>query len=97
MNRYRMYVNGEFVESQSGAYFPVLDPSTEEIIAEVPDANEADVNRAAGEIALVNPSRTRRKQKHILSARSRVSASKILGTARSDEHGAALARPGEAG
>ena len=46
MKRYRMYINGEFVESASGKYFPVVDPSTEEIIAEVPDANETDVNRA---------------------------------------------------
>jgi betaine-aldehyde dehydrogenase len=46
MHRYQMYINGEFVESLSGAYFPVVDPSTEEIIAEVPEADEKDVNRA---------------------------------------------------
>ena len=47
MNRCRMYINGEQVPSVSGAWFPVYDPSTEEIIAEVPDAGEADVDRAA--------------------------------------------------
>jgi betaine-aldehyde dehydrogenase len=46
VRRYRMYINGESVESATGAHFPVVDPSTEEIIAEVPDANEHDVNRA---------------------------------------------------
>jgi betaine-aldehyde dehydrogenase len=46
MKRYRMYINSEFVESRRGAYFAVVDPSTEEIIAEVPDADESDVNRA---------------------------------------------------
>jgi len=46
MKRYRMYINGDFVESHRGSYFPVVDPSTEEIIAEVPDADEKDVNRA---------------------------------------------------
>jgi len=46
VQRYRMYVNGESVESAAGKYFPVFDPSTEEIIAEVPDANEKDVDRA---------------------------------------------------
>jgi betaine-aldehyde dehydrogenase len=46
MKRYRMYINGEFVESLSGKYFPVVDPSTEEIIAEVPESDEKDVNRA---------------------------------------------------
>ncbi len=47
MNRYRMYINGEQVESRRGAWFPVYDPSTEEIIAEVPDADATDVDRAA--------------------------------------------------
>ncbi|HEV2175797.1 MAG TPA: aldehyde dehydrogenase family protein [Terriglobia bacterium] len=46
MKRYRMYINGEWVESAAGSYFPVYDPSTEEIIAEVPEANAADVDRA---------------------------------------------------
>src|SRR5437868_2297006 len=43
---YQMYVNGEWVESKSGKTFPVYDPSTEEVIAQVPDANSEDVNRA---------------------------------------------------
>jgi len=46
VSRYRMFIDGEFTESHHGAYFPVVDPSTEEIIAEVPDADEKDVNRA---------------------------------------------------
>lgn len=46
VRRYRMYVNGEWVEAGKGKYFPVVDPSTEKIIAEVPDAGEEDVNRA---------------------------------------------------
>jgi betaine-aldehyde dehydrogenase len=46
MNRYRMYIDGERVESRHGAWFPVYDPSTEEIIAEVPDADAGDVDQA---------------------------------------------------
>src|SRR5579864_2389319 len=46
MNRYRMHINGEAVEARRGAWFPVYDPSTEEVIAEVSDADEQDVNRA---------------------------------------------------
>jgi betaine-aldehyde dehydrogenase len=46
VSRYRMFIGGEFTESHRGAYFPVVDPSTEETIAEVPDADEKDVNRA---------------------------------------------------
>jgi hypothetical protein len=45
MKRYRMYVNGDFVASRSERWFPVYDPSTEEVIAEVPDGNAADVER----------------------------------------------------
>ena len=46
MKRYRMSINGEWAESKGGKYFPVFDPSTEEVMAEVPEANESDVNRA---------------------------------------------------
>jgi betaine-aldehyde dehydrogenase len=46
MNRYRMHIHGEPVESRRGAWFPVYDPATEEIIAEAPDADEQDVDRA---------------------------------------------------
>src|ERR1700722_8792319 len=43
---YQMYVNGEWVDSTSNKTFPVYDPSTEEVIAQVPEANADDVNRA---------------------------------------------------
>ena len=33
MKRYQMYINGEFVESKAQSWFPVYDPSTEEVIA----------------------------------------------------------------
>src|SRR5205823_10043997 len=43
---YQLYINGEWVESKSTKSFPVYDPSTEEVIAQVPDGNAEDVNRA---------------------------------------------------
>jgi betaine-aldehyde dehydrogenase len=43
---YQMYINGGWADSASGKTFPVYDPSTEEVIAEVPDANAKDVDRA---------------------------------------------------
>ena len=43
---YQMYINGEWVDSKSSKTFPVYDPASEEIIAQVPDANADDVNRA---------------------------------------------------
>ena len=43
---YQLYINGEWVDSKSGKTFPVYDPASEEVIAQVPDANGEDVNRA---------------------------------------------------
>src|SRR6202795_3850915 len=43
---YQMYINGEWVASKSAKTFPVYDPSTEEVIAQVPDAGPDDVNHA---------------------------------------------------
>jgi len=43
---YQMFINGEWVDSKSSKTFPAYDPSTEEVIAQVPDATADDVNRA---------------------------------------------------
>src|SRR6195256_3664851 len=43
---YSMLINGVWVASKTNKTFPVYDPSTEEVIAQVPDANADDVNRA---------------------------------------------------
>src|SRR5208282_4638819 len=43
---YQNYVNGEWVATASGETFPVYDPSTEEVIAQVAAAGSADVDRA---------------------------------------------------
>jgi betaine-aldehyde dehydrogenase len=43
---YQMFINGEWVASQSNKTFPVYEPATEEILAQVPDSNTDDVNRA---------------------------------------------------
>jgi len=41
-----MLINGELTESASSSRIPVYDPSTEEVIAEVPDATTAEVDAA---------------------------------------------------
>ena len=46
VRNYQMLINGEWVASKSNKMFPVYDPSTEEVIAQVPDASADDVNRA---------------------------------------------------
>src|SRR5579884_2533465 len=43
---YQMLIDGEWVESASKKTFPVYDASSEEVIAQVPDANKEDVDRA---------------------------------------------------
>jgi len=40
-----MYINNSFVESASGETMTVINPATEEAIAQVPNGNEADANR----------------------------------------------------
>ncbi len=45
---YRNYIGGQWVKSSTGETFPVYDPSTEEVIANVAAASSADVDRAVG-------------------------------------------------
>ena len=44
--RYGLFVGGEFVEPRSGEYFPTIDPSNEEPLAEVAQAGPEDVSAA---------------------------------------------------
>ena len=47
MKNYRLYINGEFVSPQSNLTIDVIDPSTTGVVARVPNAGAADVDRAA--------------------------------------------------
>jgi aldehyde dehydrogenase (NAD+) len=44
--RYGLFIGGEFVEPKSGRYMATIDPSTEEVLAEVPEAGPEDVELA---------------------------------------------------
>jgi betaine-aldehyde dehydrogenase len=46
MKTYQHYINGEFVAPQGSATIDVIDPSTTEVIAKVPDGLASDVDRA---------------------------------------------------
>lgn len=46
VDRYDMFIGGKSVPSATGKYFPVFNPATEEVIAEVAEGNAADVERA---------------------------------------------------
>jgi len=43
-----LFVGGEFVESESGEVFETRDPTTNEVLAEVPAGAAADIDRAVG-------------------------------------------------
>jgi len=43
---YKMYINGEFVDSHSKKTFEVINPANQEVLGIVPDADREDVNRA---------------------------------------------------
>lgn len=42
----KLFINNEWVDSESGNTFSTINPSTEEINSEVPQANKADVDKA---------------------------------------------------
>jgi aldehyde dehydrogenase (NAD+) len=43
---YGLYIGGEFVEATGGAPFKTVNPATEEVLAEVSEASDADVDAA---------------------------------------------------
>ena len=46
MQKFKNYINGEFVNSQSGSFFKSIDPSNEKEFAEISQAEEFEVNLA---------------------------------------------------
>ncbi|MDE6548188.1 MAG: aldehyde dehydrogenase, partial [Muribaculaceae bacterium] len=46
MKDLKMYINGKFVDSKSGKWIDVLNPSTEEVIARQPEGTKEDVDEA---------------------------------------------------
>ncbi|MGD1040164.1 MAG: aldehyde dehydrogenase family protein [Dehalococcoidales bacterium] len=46
MKHYQMWIGGKWVDADSGKTFPVFNPATEEIIAELPMGGKTDVDKA---------------------------------------------------
>ena len=46
MNTYQNLIDGEWVSAASGKVFDVMNPATDEVMATVPEAGAADVDRA---------------------------------------------------
>jgi acyl-CoA reductase-like NAD-dependent aldehyde dehydrogenase len=55
--RYRLFIDDDWLEPVNGAYFPTIDPATEEPIAEIARGGAADVDRAvrAADAAMKGP------------------------------------------
>jgi aldehyde dehydrogenase (NAD+) len=45
---YGLYIGGEFIDPADGDFFKTINPATEEVLAAVPNATEADVDNAVG-------------------------------------------------
>jgi betaine-aldehyde dehydrogenase len=45
-NTYQMFINGQFVNAESGKTRGIINPATGEIIAQVPEADAADIDKA---------------------------------------------------
>jgi aldehyde dehydrogenase (NAD+) len=48
-SRYNLFIGGKFVEPHSKKWFTTINPATEETLAEMAEADAADVDRAVGE------------------------------------------------
>ncbi|WP_373601002.1 aldehyde dehydrogenase family protein [Paraclostridium bifermentans] len=46
MNFYKLYINGEWVDGNSGEFIEIENPANKEIIAKVPRGNKVDVDKA---------------------------------------------------
>ncbi|MGQ0485432.1 MAG: aldehyde dehydrogenase [Hyphomicrobiales bacterium] len=46
VERFQLYIDGTFREAEGGARYPSIDPSTEDVWAEMPKASAADTNAA---------------------------------------------------
>ena len=55
VDRYRMYIGGQWVDSSSSEKIEVLNPANEEVIAIVPDASVEDGRRRSKRLATPNP------------------------------------------
>src|SRR5687767_8085305 len=45
-SRYGHYINGQFVQPNSGEYFPSVNPATEERLTEIARGDDHDIDRA---------------------------------------------------
>lgn len=55
MEKYKLFIDGEFVDSSSGEYLDVISPIDQEVIGQVSSANKEDVDRAVKSALLAFP------------------------------------------
>ena len=69
--RYGLFIGGEFVEPRSGEHYKTLDPSSEEPLAEIPQAGPEDVALAVGTARPARRSSSRTSTRSLSPARPR--------------------------
>src|SRR5210317_176352 len=44
--KFKLFINGKWVDSSSGEYFESINPCTKEVLANISEASDSDVNKA---------------------------------------------------
>ncbi len=74
MEKYRMWIDGEWVDAASGKTFCTHNPATEEVVAEVPLAGRPDVDKAVAAARRAFPSWSAKTQEERSDAVARLAA-----------------------
>jgi len=56
MDHNKFYIAGQWIKPQSNELFPLVNPATEQLVAKIPMANQADVNGAVAAAVAAFPS-----------------------------------------
>jgi acyl-CoA reductase-like NAD-dependent aldehyde dehydrogenase len=74
MQKYKMWINGQWVESESGKTFFTHNPATGEVVSQVPLAGKSDVDKAVAAARKAFPTWSRKSQAERSDVVSRIAA-----------------------
>jgi acyl-CoA reductase-like NAD-dependent aldehyde dehydrogenase len=72
MKQYKMWINGKWVDAESGKTYPVFNPATEEEIAQLPLGGKADVEKAVAAAKKAFPGWAKKSQAERCQVMSRI-------------------------
>ena len=92
MKQYKMWINGKWVEAESGRRYPVFNPATEAEIAQLPLGDKTDVDKAVEAAKKAFPSWSRKSVTERAEIMGKIGAAirenaVELGTLESIDHG----------